>query len=195
MNRTLLSTVGVAALVALPTLALAAGGGDSHEVPHADVGGLIRHGINLLILIGILTWALRGPLSDFLKFRRAEVKDQLEASLRAKEAAEAKFAELNQRLEGFSAEIDELRKKNKAEADNERATMLVNAERAAASIEETAQRTVAEELRRARRELKAEAVELSVQIAEELLTKNITDDDQARLTGDYLSRVEETARS
>ena len=181
------------ALATLPALALAAGGGDGPA--KADLQGLARHGINLLILIGILWWALRGPLGDFLSFRRAEVKDQLAASAKAKAEAEAKYAELKGRLENFEAELEELRARVRTEAENESSALLGNAERAAKSLEEAAERTVAEELRRARAELKAEAVELSVQIAEDILTKNITDDDQARLTGDYLSRVEETARS
>lgn len=181
------------ALATLPGLALAAGGGDGPA--KADLPGLARHGINLLILIGILWWVLRGPLGDFLSFRRAEVKDQLAASAKAKAEAEAKYAELKGRLENFEAELEELRARVRTEAENESSALLMNAERAAKSLEEAAERTVAEELRRARAELKAEAVELSVQIAEDILTKNITDDDQARLTGDYLSRVEETARS
>ncbi len=183
------------ALATLPALSLAAGGGDGHGPAKADLQALGRHGINLLILVGILWWALRGPLSDFLSFRRAEVKDQLEASAKAKAEAEAKYAELRGRLENFEAELEELRARVRNEAENESSALLVNAERAAKALEEAAERTVAEELRRARAELKAEAVELSVQIAEDILTKNITADDQARLTGDYLSRVEETARS
>lgn len=193
MHRILIVTLTTVLTLSLPALAIAAG--DAHGPAKADYSNLIRHGINLLILIGVLYWALKGPLSDFLVFRSTEVKDQLDASLKAKEEAEAKYAELSARLENFDAEITTLRERVRTDAENERSTLLSNAERAAASFEETAHRTVGEELRRARAELKAEAVELSVQIAEDLLTKNIDDADQARLTSDYLSRVEETARS
>jgi len=193
MRRFLIITLTTTLALSLPALALAAGGANGPA--KADYPGLLRHGINLLILIGVLYWALKGPLSDFLVFRSTEVRDQLNASLKAKEAAEAKYAELNARLENFETEITTLRNRVRADSENERSTLLSNAERAAASFEETAHRTVSEELRRARAELKAEAVELSVQIAEELLTQNINDDDQARLTGDYLNRVGETARS
>jgi len=181
----------VAAALLLPTLALAAGGG-GHSGP--DIPGMIRHGINFLILVTILYFALRGPLSDFLKFRRAEVKDQLDAALEAKTTAEAKYAELEQRLDNFAAELETLRETVRSDAAAEHDVLLANAERSAKQLEEAAQRTIDEELRRARAELRAEAVDLSVKIAEDLLTSNITDDDQARLTGDYLSRVEETAR-
>jgi F-type H+-transporting ATPase subunit b len=189
----LLVTALVAA--AIPGLAMASGGGEGHGPVEADYPGLIRHGINLLILVGVLYWALKGPLTDFLAFRRSEVKDQLDASLAAKTQAEAKFSELSARLENFEAEIAELRARVRADAESERSMLLSNAQRAAESFEQTAKRTVTEEIRRARAELKAEAVELSVQIAEELLTKNINDEDQARLTSDYLAHVEETARS
>lgn len=180
------------ALTAAPALALAAGGGGGHAEP--DYGGLLRHGVNLLILIAILYMALRGPLSDFLSFRRSEVKDQLDKSANAKATAEAKYSELQQRLDNFEAELTTLRETVREDAKAEHATLVANAERSAKQLEEAAQRTIDEELRRARAELRAEAVDLSVKIAEDLLTSNITDDDQARLTGEYLTRVEETAR-
>jgi F-type H+-transporting ATPase subunit b len=187
-------TVGLAFVAAaiVPMLALAAGGGN--EPAHADYAGLIRHGINFLIFAGIMYLALRGPLSDFLNFRRAEVKDQLDKSLEAKTTAEAKYSELQGRLDNFESELSALQERVRTDAAAERETLLANAERSAKNLEAAAQRTIEEELRRARAELRAEAVDLSVKIAHELLTENITDDDQNRLTGDYLAKVEETAR-
>ncbi len=187
-------TVGLAfaATAILPMLALAAGGGD--EPAHADYGGLLRHGINFLIFAGIMYLALRGPLSDFLNFRRTEVKNQLDKSLEAKTTAEAKYSELQSRLDNFESELSTLQEKVRTDAAAERSVLLANAERSAKNLEQAAQRTIEEELRRARAELRAEAVDLSVKIAHDLLTENITDDDQTRLTGDYLAKVEETAR-
>ena len=178
-------------LFLVPALAFAAGDDGGHAGP--DVGGLVRHGVNFLLLAGVLYWALRGPLSDFLNFRRAEVKDQLDTALEAKTTAEERYAALQARLDDFDAELAELHEQVKTDAAAEHALAIANAERSAKQLEEAAQRTLDEELRRARAELRAEAVDLSVKIAEELLTSNITDADQARLTGDYLSRVEETA--
>ncbi len=192
MSNRITAGLAFAATAILPMLALAAGGGD--EPAHADYGGLLRHGINFLALAGILYLALRGPASDFLNFRRAEVKDQLDKSLEAKTTAEAKYAELQGRLDNFESELSSLRERAQTDAAAEREVLLANAERSAKNLEATAQRTIEEELRRARAELRAEAVDLSVKIAHELLTENITDDDQSRLTGDYLAKVEETAR-
>lgn len=177
----------------IPALALAASA--EGEVAHADPAGLVRHGINLLILLAILYFALRGPLSDFLKFRRTEVKDQLDQALEAKTTAEKRYAELEGRLENFEAELAELRGRAQEAGQAERDAVVASASAAAKAMEEAAQRTVTEELRRARAELRAEAVDLSVQIAEDILKKNINEADQSRLTGAYLDKVEETARS
>ncbi len=198
MNKRITVGLAFAATAILPLLALAAGveaeGAHGAAAPHADVPGLIRHGINFLILAGILYMALRGPLSDFLKFRRNEVEDQLDKSQDAKTTAEAEHAALQSRLDNFETELAALQHKMQADAAAERDALLANAARTGKQLEEAAQRTITEELRRARTELRAEAVDLSVQIAQDLLTSNITDDDQARLTSDYLVKVEETAR-
>lgn len=192
MSKRITASLIFTGVAVLPILAMAAG--DGAEAPHADLGALVRHGINFLVLAGILYWALRGPLSDFLSFRRVEVKDQLDKSLQAKTTAETEYAALQSRLDNFGTELASLQDKVRADAAAERDDLLANAERTVRSVEATAQRTIDEELRRARSELRAEAVDLSVKIAHDLLTANITDDDQSRLTSEYLVNVEETAR-
>jgi len=182
-----LLTLLVLSLVEVP-VAHAAG------ATEADVFGLFRHLLNLGILVGILTWFLRKPISDFLQHRRLEVKEALDESWEAKSQAEERYQEIEARISNFEGELEKLMTDVRADTEMERAVIEERAQQAASQLEAAAERTVSEELRRARRELRDEAIGLAVNMAGELLNSTVSTDDQQRLTEDYLGKVGETAR-
>ncbi len=189
------STFLLILMVALPALAFAAGGG-GHEA--ADAGehaspasALIRHAINLAILIGVLWWALKRPVGDFLKFRRNEVKEQLEVSARLKGESDAKYAELQGRLENFEAELGKMMTAVAEEAEAEHARVLTRARQSADQLDAATARTIEEELRRSQTALQTTTVHLAIDLAEQLLSSSVAKDDQKRLTDDYLGKVKE----
>lgn len=168
-----------------------AGHGEEHASP---AGALIRHTVNLVILLAILFVALKTPTKDFLHFRRTQVKEQLDSSWKAKSQADATYAELQGRLDNFEAELAHLMDAVRSDAETDRARVIAQAERSAAQLEAAAERTVQEELRRARTELRNQTVELAVNLAQDMLSTSVNKDDQARLGTEYLARIEETAR-
>jgi F-type H+-transporting ATPase subunit b len=187
MRLPLLLLALVAAL--LPAVALA--GGDAHAAaPGPDWGSIVRHTVNLVVLLGLLYTFLKRPVGDFLKFRRNEVKDQLEASAGLKSNAEAKYAELQDRLSNFENDLQTMMDAVAADAVTEQESLLAQAEKSAAQVVAAARLTVDEELRRARTALQAEAVELAVNMARQALTEAVGKDDQTRLNAAYLAQVE-----
>jgi len=158
------------------------GHGDGHHAPTLDPIGLGRHALNLAILLFILGYFLKTPVADFLKFRRSEVKQQLDTSWGAKTAAEARYKELEARLEAFDSELQTMIEGVQADAELERKRILAQAERSSAQVEAAARRTVEEELRRARAALRADTVDLSLQLAGTILTGKVETADQERLS-------------
>jgi F-type H+-transporting ATPase subunit b len=61
----------------------------------------------------------------------------------------------------------------------------------AEKITQEAQNAASNEVAKARIELRREATRIAIEIAEELLTKNITGDDQKRLVNEYMQKVGE----
>ena len=180
----------VAGLILVPSLAFAgSGGGEAHLDPIA----LGRHLVNLVALIAVLVWGLKGPLADFLKFRRREIKDQLDASEKAKAEAEAKYQDIEGRLKNFEAEMETLLAGVREEGEAERVRLIAQAESSAEQLQVAAARTVEEEVRRARHELRAEAIDLAVELAEKIIVSEVGDADQRRLAAEYLSRVQEAS--
>jgi len=177
------------ALAATP--ALASGSGAPGPM---DVTGIIRHLVNLVVLLGILGFVLKTPIRDFLAFRRTTVKEQLEDAWDAKTGAEERYSELQGRLDNFSAELETILEHVREDADTERARIIAQAERSASQMAAAAERTVAEEVRRARSELRAEAIDLALGMAEQAIGSGVSSSDHERLASNYLSKMQETPR-
>jgi F-type H+-transporting ATPase subunit b len=186
-----------AAMVALAVVGLTLpAAGIAHaaeEASKADIAGLLRHLFNLAILFGFLGWALRKPLSDFLQRRQLEVKEALDESWHAKATAEERYTEIEARISNFEGELENLMSDVRSDAATERKAIEARAELAASQLDAASERSVAEELRRARRELRDEAIGLAVGLASDLLGNSVGSDDQERLTQDYLGTVGEAA--
>ena len=173
-----------------PALALAAGEAEAGGHGGPDWSAIVRHSVNLLILMGVLWTFLKRPVGDYLKFRRNEVKDQLETSALLKTDAEGKYAELQERLEHFDVELQGMLDAVASDAEAERVRLIAASERGAAHTVAAARTTAQEELRRARLALQVEAIELAVGMATTSLTGAVGATDQGRLNAAYLEQVE-----
>ena len=76
----------------------------------------------------------------------------------------------------------------RAEEESER--ILAKAREAAARIKSDALEATSQELLRARRELRAEAAGLAVELAGEILKEQVGDADRQRLLDEFITRVE-----
>ena len=77
----------------------------------------------------------------------------------------------------------------KAQGLAEKERIIEDAKKAAEKMKEDTQARVEQELKKAGNLLRVEAVKLSVEMAEELLRKNITAADHDLLVKDYLDKV------
>lgn len=188
MSRRLIIAV-TAGLALAATPALASGGGAPGPI---DITGIVRHLVNLGVLIGLLAFVAKTPVRDFLAFRRTTVKEQLDDAWTAKTGAEERYSELQGRLDNFSAELETILARVREDADIERARIIAQAERSASMMAAAAERTVTEEVRRARSELRAEAIELALGMAERAIGGGVNDADHSRLASNYLSKMQET---
>ena len=169
--------------------AWAAGGG------HVDSGVLLKdflyRVLNFSIVVGILVYFLRKPLKKGLSGRREDIEKALAEAKKAKEEAEAKFAEYDRKLDQATEEIAEISASIRREGELEKQKIIANAKEMAAKIEKDAEKAAELEVAKARAELQREAVQLAVDVAEQLLKKNFTKDDDARLIDEYMQKVGE----
>lgn len=169
-----------------PAAALAGGG---HEAPHADGPSLLRHTINLLVLVAVLWKVGATPLRDFLAFRKSEIEGGLEAAWAAKERAEARAAELDGRIAGIDTELSTLLDQVRTDGAAERARIEAAARRGAEAVDVAARRTVQDEIERARAELRLQAVDAALAAAEGIVSRTIGAPDQHRLASRFVEQI------
>lgn len=177
------------AVVALPALALAAGGGEHHVDSGVIVKDFIWRCINFAVMVGLIVYFVRKPIRNGLQNRRAEIEKSLADAAAARDAAEAKALEYQEKLAKAAAEIESIYAAIRREGEVERDKILASAREMAAKIELEADAKAASAVARARTELRAEAARLAVELAEELLAKNVTAADQKRLVDEYMQKV------
>ena len=185
MNRRIVKFAALIALAA-PAVALASGGAAPAN-PWLDI---VYKFINFAGLIAILYYALRKTIPAALKDRRDTIARELTAALEAKDAAEAKLTEFQKKVADLEAETARLREEFKSEGEAQKAAILRDAEAAADSIKKNAAAAGEREVRRISEELRSEAVRQALALAEEILKKSYSAEDQKRALEQTIKKIE-----
>jgi len=179
------SGAALAALLAGPAVAWAAAGGDHERSWTLTLLGFV----NLAIYGYIMYRFAWPPIVKYLKERRASVVSALEAAARAHAEAEALKAEFEAKLKNVEAEAvrarDELMEIARTEADQ----LLAQATRSAERIRRDAHLVADQEVARARRVLQEEAAALIAKIAGDVVSSQLTDQDQSRFVESFLTHA------
>jgi len=144
---------------------------------------------NFIALVVILVKFLAKPISSGLAGRRRQIREEIEELEEKRDEAERSYKDFVSRLAGMEEEMDGVVEKAIAQAGVEKARILEEAERAAEDIKRQAEAAVQAELVDARRRLRDEVAEQAAAMAEELIVKNLTAEDQVAITEQYLERV------
>jgi F-type H+-transporting ATPase subunit b len=169
---------------ALPSLALAAEGGEHH-----NTATLLWQLANFIVLAFILIKFAGPQLKDFLFQRRKLIADQMDEARRLAAEAQARDTEWAAKLERLEAERENILAQAREIGRVEQQRILDQARREAERIQEDAARAAEQELARARMEIREEAVRVSMDLAEKMLRENVHAEDQKRLVEEYLEKV------
>jgi F-type H+-transporting ATPase subunit b len=181
-------------LVGLAAAGFAAEGGEGAH--HVDTAKQLKdfgwRALDFAVLMGILIWALKkADVKGSLKARRDGIEKALQEAITAREAAERKMAEYQDKLAKANEEIEAISAAIREEGQREKERIIAEARVTAEKIKEQARQAADQEVVKARAELRAEAARLSVQLAEQTLKEKINKGDQDRLVGEYLTKVVE----
>jgi F-type H+-transporting ATPase subunit b len=150
---------------------------------------LIYRVMNFALLAGIIFFLVRKPAAKGLEARREGIKDQLDDLERQKEEAQKQLAETKQKLSRLDAEVERIMADYVRMGEAARARILDEARASAEKLQEQAKKSIEHEFQSAKQQLKAEMAEQAVAMAEELIRKNIQDQDQERIIDEYLEKV------
>lgn len=190
----------IAVLFLYGGLVYASSGGEGGAAGHEAAAGhggettarlldLLYRSINFIIFFGVLFFLLRKPLKQALADRRDSIQKELQDLEAKKEEATRAFQALEKRISNIREEREAILAEYKAEAEKEKQKIIENAQKTASRIIDQSQITIQQEMQKANQALRQEMSNIAVRMAEDLLKKNITDNDQKVLIGEYLAKV------
>ena len=176
-------------LFVITVVASASGGAEKGEGEGRNWLNLGWRMLNFVVLVWFLWWLLAQKLRQFFTGRRQSIKESLDEAVAAKEEAERKFAEYSIKLEKATDEITNIMEMIKTQGQAEKEKIIDDARRTAEKIKEDTQARMEQEFKKARNDLRMEAVQLSVKMAEEILKKNMKAEDHENMVNDYIDKV------
>ncbi|MFH0823802.1 MAG: ATP synthase F0 subunit B [Pseudomonadota bacterium] len=183
----LLTGIFVALNVAATAWAASGGHGDAPSIWTTTL--LVARVVNAILLIAALVYFVKKPLTSFFSDRKLQIQAELEDAKRKSEEAERLIKEYESKMISMGDELNRMRDELKKSAETESEKVVANADRMAASMIEAAKLAAEQEVRKAKAALRAEAVDLAVQMAEALIREQIDSEDQKRIVEDYLAKV------
>jgi len=166
-----------------------AAGGEEHVDTKAQLIDFAWRIANFAVLLFILYKLMWKKMKTFFAGRREGIKTSLEEAEVVKAEAEKKFKEYDIKLKKAEEEIQSISEMIKAQGEEEKKRIIADAERSAVKMKEDAKARMDQELKKARNELRLEASELAVQMAEDILKKKVTKEDHESMVREYLDRM------
>lgn len=185
MRKTALSFLA-SALVLTAVPALAAGGGYSE----AQIKDLLLRLMNFAVFFAILFYLCRKPIAKFFRERRENIARNLEYLETQARNLEEQTEIMNKQIADIASERDAILAQYERLGQKEADRIISEAKATAEAIVQKTQAAMELEIKAARQALLREIVELSTRAATELVKSNINDEDQKRLTSEFMAQVE-----
>ncbi|MDI6890062.1 MAG: F0F1 ATP synthase subunit B [Thermodesulfovibrionales bacterium] len=145
--------------------------------------------INFGILVFILYKFGKKPLQSFLRQRTELIEKTLKEAKEAKETAEKALCEVEEKLKTKDAEIEKILSASRQMGETERESLIEEGNKLREKILEQAKVNIDYELKHAREAIKAEAVEIALELAEKKLKEKLTKEEQEKLLEESIAKI------
>lgn len=166
--------------------------GEAEEAHEAVWLPTIAKTFNFAVLIGVLVYFLRAPLSTYLNTRVTRVREDLVTAAATRETANRQIAEIQSKLSGLPAELTALKQRGAEEIAAERTRIEQAAQVERQRLIEQTRREIEMHGRIAKRQLVEFTANHAVTVATQRIKQTITPEDQARLVDRYASQLRES---
>ncbi len=182
----------VGSVVSKPALSMTLSeGGEAHGADKfLGLPTLFWQALNLILFLAVLVHFLRKPVVAFFSGRREEVDRDLKKAREDRARAEALATELAAKVVRIEAEVAEIREQARRHAAEDQEALLKQATVEAAKVVARAEAEIESRIRTARVQLTALAGDLAVDLAREILARNLNGEDQERLLREGLAGIE-----
>ena len=150
---------------------------------------LLWRTLNFTALVLILLKFAAKPVANMLKGRQLAIKEQFETLEAKKAEAEKSYQSYEAKLAQIDQEVKQIMENAIAQGVEEKDRIIAEAHRASDDIKRQAEMAVQHEIASVQLQLREEVANQAVMMAEELIKKNLQQDDQVKLIEDYLEKV------
>ncbi len=203
MNSRIMSRAGSILLIVLVVglMVAVAGAAESGGAEHKslftqlieDPMPMLKDFLWRVLNLGILLWVIikfaGKPVRDFFAGRSETIAKGVQEAQEAKAAAEKAYADFQARLAGLESELQAMEKRSQDEAEREKERMRLETEALVAKLRQQARQMADQEVATAQRSLRNEAARLAIEVAERLVTENVSDADRQQMVENYLEKV------
>jgi len=173
-------------VILLPSLAIAGG-----EAGWARLGW---QAANLFLLLSIIVYFGRKPVSNALKLRSEVISNEIDEASRLHAEAKDMLTAYETKLAGLDEQVESMMKQYKEAGETEKARLIAEGEAEAKRIRAEAERAAQGEFIRARAKIESEVIERAIAEAEKSIVENLNASDHRRLTAEYLGQLETAVR-
>ena len=172
-----------------PALAQEHEGGQKKEESFAEKHEFALKWANFLVLAGLLGYFIGKNAGPFFAARSAGIRQDMDESLRQREQAEAKAADVDRRLANLEKDIAALRGQSETEAQAEAERMAQQTAAEIVKIQANAEREIASAGKAARMALKRYSAELAMGLAEQKVRARMTPDTEDALVQGFVRNL------
>ena len=160
-----------------------------------NIGNALWTLVIFVIVVAILGKFAWGPVLSLLKQREDFIHKSLTDAKRNRDEAEARLKDYAAKLQSSQAEAVAIIERARQDAERLRDELRQRAHSEANTMIKNAERAIELQTKEAVRQIRQEAVGLSVSIASKLLQRNVTKEDNEKLIADALKEIESASRS
>ena len=159
------------------------------EDPMPLIKDFVWRVLNLVVLIWLLVKFAGKPVKEYFAGRREMIQKGVQEAQEAKAAAEKIYREYQEKLAGLEGELKEIEDRAQREAEREKERMQRETEELVAKLQQQARQMADQEVASAKRQLRTEAAQVALEVAEQMVKENVTEDDRRRMVEKYLEKV------
>lgn len=170
----------------------AAGTAAQHAGAHDEHGGFsvgtfVLQVINFAALLFILIYFGGRAMSKALRAKHEQLKSEIGEAARLRDDAQGKLAVQDRRMAELEKEIAALRTSMRDDAEREQARLVETAQARGRKIQDDMRLQIDEQVKVAEAALRAEVASASVALAEDLIRKAVSFEDERRLAREFVA--------
>jgi len=158
---------------------------------HFDWVFVVKHAVNLGLLLGLIIYLVRKPFSSFLKNRKERLRSEVDRAAATAEKAEGTLEEYSAKLDSVASEIAILQENIRKQGETEKGELILAAEKSCEMIKKEVEDTIRLETTKAVSEIQSEVVDSALVLAEKIIREKVDADFTTDSVNDFIKMIEE----